>query len=353
MNIKSLMKIRKERWVTGDIGLEIEVEGRNLPRIDNDLWKTTNDGSLQGEAYEYVLRRPLDLKGVHGALKNLDDRYRKSDTVVHDSVRAGVHVHINMQECTILQTYTFITLYLILEGLLVKWCGPTREGNLFCLRATDAEDLIDQLIRAAHGKDFRTRFYNDDLRYASVNVKALVEHGSLEFRAMRGTRNLDLVHKWADMLLSLRNASFAYSSPTEILDSYSGSNKEEFLTAVMGVHAKDLLCPAFEKYLFDGMRVMQDLVYKVNWESLASLKNTNPFDLNGDGDFEPLNIPVEGEELAVPTPPLRPIGAGINFQQVGVVNMARAHQVFQELNANDFRMVRNGDLATRNPENQG
>lgn len=300
MNVRSVLKIPKEKWVEGLIGIEIEAEGRELPRPDNKVWKTTTDGSLQGEAFEYVLRTPVTVDGMRAALKELDSMYTKKGSVVHDSVRAGVHIHINVQDLTIIQLYNFITLYLILEGLLVKWCGPTRDGNLFCLKATDAEDLVRQLSRAAQTKQFRRVFYSDDLRYASMNVKAVAEHGSLEFRSMRGTRDLSLVEAWALMLVKVRESSLQFTDPVDVLSGFSGCDKATFVQKTMGEFAPNLLTADYERAMFDGMRVVQDLVYSVKWERLQGSMSTNPFDPTGDKEDETLNMPIE---VAVPRAP--------------------------------------------------
>lgn len=48
----------------GSYGIEIEVEGVNLPAVANNVWTTTHDGSLRGESAEYVLKKPLDIDKV-------------------------------------------------------------------------------------------------------------------------------------------------------------------------------------------------------------------------------------------------------------------------------------------------
>src|SRR3546814_18812942 len=95
---------------------------------------------------------------------------------------------------TMTQLYSFMTVYLILENVLVGWCGHSRCGNLFCLRASDAEWLLTSIRAAAEGRTFKHSLHSDNLRYASMNVKALGDYGSLEFRAMRGTREMDWIY---------------------------------------------------------------------------------------------------------------------------------------------------------------
>lgn len=248
----------------GDVGIEIEVEGERLPKLDK-YWKNEHDGSLRGpENIEYVLERPMSLKDARIALKYLSVQYNKHDSNVHDSVRAGVHVHINVQDLNIIELYNFMTLYIILEEVLVKHCGQYREGNLFCLRTCDADYLLAQLQNAACDKNFRS-LVTDQLRYASMNVKALGTYGSLEFRAMRGTRDLELIYNWAALLFNLREVAKRYPSPDKIIEGFSEGESRAFLTNALGVHAEGYMCEGFERMLCDGMRRAQDVAYCVDW----------------------------------------------------------------------------------------
>lgn len=255
--------VNKRYAAQGDVGIEIEVEGNNLP-VMRKFWRNEEDGSLRGESREYVLQRPMSLEEAKVALDHLDACYVECNTVVHDSVRAGVHVHVNVQALNITQLYNYMTLYLILEEILVKWCGPTREGNLFCLRAGDAEYLMYALREAIENRDF-AQLVTDQLRYASMNVKALGTYGSLEFRAMRGTRDLGLIYQWAEVLVGLRDKAKLYTDPTDIINGFSEGEVDGFLERVLGEHAKSFKCEGYQRMLKDGMRRAQDLAFCVNW----------------------------------------------------------------------------------------
>ena len=248
----------------GDIGVEIEVEGENIPMATR-YWRNEKDGSLRGESREFVLEKPSTMKEVQMALKYLNLMYKKHNTVVHDSIRAGVHVHINAQKLTIIELYNFMTVYLVLEELLTEFCGEHRKGNLFCLRAGDAEVLISSIKRAARTGMFRDLVV-DELRYSAMNVKALGTYGSLEFRAMRGTRDLGLVEKWAEILLNLREVSKKFADPTEVMQYYSAGNIKEFVIHCLGDNAEIFLAmPDYEAKVKAGMRLSQEVAYCVDW----------------------------------------------------------------------------------------
>lgn len=291
MLVKDVMRIPQRRLAKGDIGLEIEVEGRRLP-IPPDYWRCDRDGSLRGaESMEYVLSSPSNLVGVERALKHLDACYIAHNTTVDETVRAGVHVHINCQQLSAKELYNFFVLYLVLENILIKYCGEYREGNLFCLRCQDAEFLLYTLIQAAKDKRFLDHFHDDDLRYASMNVKALGDYGSLEFRAMRSTRDLDAILQWVKILLNLREVAKGFESPVRIIEEVSMLGKSNFLRKCLGEHAQffDNLDDG-EGLLYEGVQLAQCLAYCVNWENWDVPIIIGGVEFPNDGNFydEPL-----------------------------------------------------------------
>ncbi len=189
------------KLIAGEVGIEVELEGTGLPSkilkngLKKSYWTATTDGSLRGEALEYVLTSPIERAEVKEAIGQLYQELKISEAVIENSGRAGVHVHINVRELTFLQMYTFTLLYLVFEKVLVKFCGEGREGNLFCLRATDAEYLLYMLHRVIQTGSVND-LHTNELRYASINLTALRKYGSLEFRAMRSPVEAEVIETW-------------------------------------------------------------------------------------------------------------------------------------------------------------
>lgn len=267
MKVKQAFQLPSGLYTKGDLGVEIEVEGRNLP---NDLanWRCERDGSLRGESMEYVLSNPMTLAGVSESLVELDKAYRENATNVHESVRAGVHVHVNVQELNTKQLFTFITAYIVMEELLVNFCGEYRVGNLFCLRIKDAEFLLSELERTAEDKQYH-RLGSENLRYASMNVNALSRYGSLEFRAMRGTRDLGLIADWATMLLNIRDVSCKWDNPEELFKWCTANGPESFLETFLG-DFKEKVCNgvAYEEMLLEGFSRAHPLAMNTDWSAV-------------------------------------------------------------------------------------
>src|SRR3546814_6362480 len=71
-----------------------------------------------------------------------------------------------------------------------------------------------------------------------MNVKALGDYGSLEFRAMRGTRDMDLIYSWAETLLNLREFAKQFDNPAEIADTFSMRGPSNFMGDALGGNYK-------------------------------------------------------------------------------------------------------------------
>lgn len=275
-NIRSLAGLRK---VSGDFGIEVEVEGTNLPgnrSVPNgffDVWSVEHDGSLRGESFEYVLRTPTDIKGVDKALEVLSKAYKECSSNVSVSVRCGVHVHINCQELNIKQVMTFATLYYTLEELLLMYCNESRRGNHFCLRAKDAEFLIYTLNQNLKSGVIRS-FNNDNLRYSSLNFCSLPKFGSLEFRSLESPRKLEKISSWASILLQIKNISLTFDDPIDVITSMSNNGYEGFVRHVLGEHYdKFEKVDDMDSLIISGVRNAQSLAFSNNWKEVEDMWN--------------------------------------------------------------------------------
>lgn len=263
----------------GIFGVEIEAEGNNLPNaLDKTLWRVEADPSLKSgfEAHEYVMLKPTDLDGVKTSINSLKKSYDQYNTRIMETDTSGVHVHINVQNYTAKELFTFITTYLILEELLITYCGPQREGNHFCLRAKDAEYLLHEFVKTAQSHNF-SNLNKDIVRYSSVNPCSLFLYGSLEFRAMRGTNDLNAIYEWVEILNKVRINAKQFSDPRNVIEFMSGQGEENFLKSIL--EEKSKIFTKVQNYagmIKNGCRLVQPLAFIPDWESFKETKN-NPF----------------------------------------------------------------------------
>lgn len=280
MSIKDLLFLRGKGGACGvEVELNYRVEDMDyfLPRVKG--WHKEEDPSLGMQGIEYVMDAPESVNDTHELIDDLYSAFEKNKKIsIIDLDKAGIHVHINVQDYTCKELFTFACAYLMVEKVLVQWCGEGRVGNHFCLRLEDAEKLLFEMLKAIEDKDLK-RLNDENIRYASMNFNSVFKYGSLEFRAMRTPETQEAVHQWVDMLFEIKENAKKFDSPLEIIDWMSGQGDKAFL---------DMLLPSFSDMLIDegyckigdiehGARAVQMLAYIPNWNDVEIAKNTNPF----------------------------------------------------------------------------
>lgn len=277
MNIQEKLQLNPQ---TGDVGVEIEVEANNLPPREavSVHWRKERDASLRGESAEFVLQSPVPIKLLDRAFKELDNALKSYGTVVRPTYRAGIHVHVNVQQLTPTQLVTFISAYFLLEEVLLRFCDKTRLGNHFCLRMSDASYSLDALVSFIQEQNLQV-LNTEDLRYASLNVTSLFKYGSLEFRALESTLDFERIKIWAGVLTHLRDYATTLKDPTELLGQASEMGFEKFAPIILGKWYPHFSKWATEENLKRGVRNIQMAIYSRDWaeEDLNIFKKENLF----------------------------------------------------------------------------
>lgn len=251
---------------TGQIGIELEIEADNLPdqHLLGGWWRKERDGSLRGESAEYVLNTPVMPQQIHTALSALELAFKANDTKIRPTYRAGVHVHINVQDLTPTQLLTFIASYIILEDVFIGFCHASRRGNHFCLGTADAGYVLDKLAEAVTNKDFSI-FQTDALRYASINLTSLSRYGSVEFRSLESTADWSRIQVWVLALYQLKVFALTVKHPTDVLGEASCKGFINFAKTMLDasyVHFEKFVT---EKSIQSGIRKIQYALFSYPW----------------------------------------------------------------------------------------
>lgn len=259
------------------IGMEIELEGAYLYKSPTKWWSASKDDSLRKykdthDPMEYILREPISRNNLDIALDYLIKRLTREKTYVHLSERTSVHVHLNVSNWTMVQVFTLITLYTILEGVIINWCGEHRVGNLFCLRMMDAQAYVKRLnhiISHGHYNDLQS----DDLRYSACNVTSLSKYGSLEFRSLRGTIDKKIITTWVDILLRLMEVSLAFDNPQEVIHTFQHSGPAHFFTTCLGeLESLFSADKSMNDKLWYGSRLAREIAFATDWKKTKRLR---------------------------------------------------------------------------------
>jgi len=269
-------------------GIEVEVESHNdlYPSVGSlrsgaPLWDRVADGSLRdskgntGGGAEFVNRRPIVYGEVKQALTNLESCLTKARTSINPSIRTSVHVHMNVQDLTLRQLATFMSLYYTVEPLLSRYNGEEREHNLFCMQARQSPMMIEETLQF-----LETRMFRDNLKYSAMNVMPLSggSFGTLEFRSGKGinTTPMEIV-PWVDMLKEIYDNINKFAMPHDIAGMFSTLTPVGYLKEFFPfIEANCVPCFSSEEevndVMYESLRATQSIAYDIDWSSYEPTK---------------------------------------------------------------------------------
>lgn len=267
--------------VVGDkYALELEFEGLNVKPIkDSPLysrdWRFDLDPSLRnnhGESVEWISRQPLGLKHLKSSTENLYEYLEGQNVLFAESPRTSTHVHCNVGDKCSLQVMNLFILYTILGGILGKYCGEERDGNLFCLDARYSEGQLEDVLKTLRNVLNYTQFV-PERRYSSLNLCAIPKFNSVEFRGMRGLSSSSQVIEWLNILDELCSYAFyTMQDPTTTIQDISVETPQGFLSKIFSppnfqALTRDLDKDFVSDSIYEGLRLVQMVCYEVGKEA--------------------------------------------------------------------------------------
>jgi hypothetical protein len=266
--MKKIYEILRQESTKGDVGIEIEVEGRKLVLpADKSVWKGERDGSLRGDfpdySCEYVLRKPLPLAKVKPALEELKETLKDSE--LDFSYRTSVHVHVNVQDLTAPQLLNLVYTYALLEDVFMNYAGKSRRCNRFCLSIQDAEGTLDA-IRAIIRDGVATMALREEayIRYAAINLAAIAKYGSVEFRAMRGNLDVGILVNWVQSLMCLKRFAQNYENVFAIYNRFVEIGAEEFAKEVFQEYLPSITYKGINEDITKNFSLTIDIPFEAN-----------------------------------------------------------------------------------------
>ena len=277
--VSNIINLPNHKLMEGEYGVEIEVEGERLPNALRN-WRVEYDGSLKtAEAFEYVMPTPRSIEEVKESLQELEEAFEDSESEFYESVRAGVHVHMNAQRFTVKELFTFIIGYYLLEDMLLRWCGDHRNGNLFALGTSHAEGVLFNLLDCVQERNLK-HLNTENIRYASLNLYSLFKYGSIEFRSMRSTPDLELIYQWVKIVDDLKNGMKSWNNPSEVILSMSGEGEDVFLRRALPethhLFEEMFSSQEIENFVSKAARRVQMVAFGTDWDEVER-KSNNPF----------------------------------------------------------------------------
>lgn len=221
------------------VGVEVEVEFNNdaifnIPPING--WRITNDGSLRGGC-EFITN-PYEVKDTRSTLNTLFDTINKHNPIF--SPRTSIHVHVNQLPYTLEEVWKNIFAALIMDDVLVSLRAKYRRNNRFCLPLTKSQSIIPAITSITDLSRFNRypmpAFNANTCKYASTALHNLHGIGTLEFRSMEGTNDVDEIESWIKLCYETARLGLQFKSVKNIFDTMFEFTSDE---EILNMYSKD------------------------------------------------------------------------------------------------------------------
>src|SRR5574337_441332 len=171
------------------MGVEVEVEylGQTPDPPPFKFWFVTSDGSLRNGG-EYITKLGMTYGQLDRAILELQ-QYLKS-LRIDFSERTSVHMHFDVSAIPMEDIKFLTAVYMFVEDVLYSLVSRHRKHNIYCKPLGSLRGIVDHIKR------------NNDIpsRYVGLNLKAIREHASVEFRFMHGTLAEKDIAQWAKVI---------------------------------------------------------------------------------------------------------------------------------------------------------
>lgn len=211
------------------IGLELEIEGWNGRGTERRGFHFTTDGSLRNGGIEAVTH-PTRTKFVYSLLTRFFDHFEVTDE--NYSERCSTHVHMNVLDFTIEQVAGLALIYQVVERLLFKYVEDSRKSSIFCVPWCQADSKVNLVDVITTGK---WRSLKQWSKYTALNLLAITERGTVEYRHLEGTCDVTRIMGWVNILGCIHNAAKEKSLQEikdNIMELNTSSAYEQFMRGV-------------------------------------------------------------------------------------------------------------------------
>lgn len=255
------------------VELEVDADGATATRFHNTTpasWLREHDGSLSA-GYEYVLARPMAGRELSIAIQEMFT----SDVAFHRTLTGSTHIHMDMlgEEVTMDVLRTLVLLVYTLEPMIYhagdytrEWCGYANSlkqsddlllGSLF---AEDSSDLFGNILRRGGALG----------RYYGLNLVALNDYGSVEFRYFPTATTADEMVRWVNLVQSFKKAAVEIGTPATLKNIIA---EESSFLEMLGKYFGDF---SEEQKALRGWRSVSNMFNKAMVEAQASKLSVAP-----------------------------------------------------------------------------
>jgi hypothetical protein len=184
------------------VGVELEIENVEMKYPPISSFKQTDDGSLKVNGMEFV-SIPIKMKYLEVELRRVLGTFEEGATL---SNRCSIHVHVNARDMTQENLMVLVLLYTIFERTLFRASGD-RWGNIFCHPLQASPVMVSEIFT----HDIRYWHWQ---KYSALNLCPVMgkdgqsaKIGTVEFRQMHGSLDVEEIMQWCNLLTALKRAA--------------------------------------------------------------------------------------------------------------------------------------------------
>lgn len=177
-------------------GIECEIE--SVDRLNKDLTKFFHaepDGSLRNHGTEFI-SVPLPRADLVDKFENLHASIVFYDKDEAFSPRTSTHVHINVRSLDEKQVHQLLLFYALFEEFFFAMVDPVRRHNIHCVPLSEtilpSKYRLNAMYMAKHWH-----------KYTAFNLLPIQKQGTVEFRHLQGTDDVDLLNRWLSTIENL------------------------------------------------------------------------------------------------------------------------------------------------------
>jgi len=253
-------------------GLELEIENITTTPEIRDFWNQHEDHSLRDNGVEYTTQ-PIQGKYVESALLHLNDVLMVDNKPVF-SGRCSTHVHINVQDLSWENIYSFVLLYAIFEKHFFFVAGTKREENIFCVPLYKSTQLytINTL------KNY-IKYWS---KYNAINIAPILgndysmRYGTIEFRHLYGTLNPEIILSWVNTISKIKEACVKFKLNSLVDNILTMNSTSEYIQLYKRIFQEEALTQKMLKADFESCITNTKLaLLKDNISSTSFVKNSH------------------------------------------------------------------------------
>lgn len=203
------------------MGVEVEVDSDQafrsvFPSVDSSVWVRHHDGSLNN-GFEFTLARPMAGNELGHAIHHLF----APPAEFYRTFTGSTHIHMDMleEEVTLDVLRTLVLLVYVLEPMLFQagdlsreWCGYSnslKAAQPMLLSVLFSDSVADSFLQT-YSRGSRLG------RYYGLNLAALTDYGSLEFRYFPTATTAEELVGWVNMVQAFKKAALEIGTPANL-----------------------------------------------------------------------------------------------------------------------------------------